>query len=294
MFPPTLNNLELMRKSDAQKEKLARIGKDLEGGLIFKTTSADVIYIPIGCIHTVFTIHGGFLLTMEFNTPVASPVLSRLFNYDFDKFKEDYAHAELPTQFIESIELALKHNHPLVGLKAWIDSEEHIRRWTDNSTAAKYEVWNERRSGWKRKVDDVWNEFFKDRESKKVSCPCGRMESGEGLKEHFKDAHAFTKAKTKTRAIAKGLPKSVERPKRKRTGSSSPTRMGQEDIPAARASFEDARSESTSRRGRSNARSTLTLDRPRTIQAFEESDSDEDIWEIQPMKFSSKRSERSH
>lgn len=224
MFPPTPNNLELMRKADAQKEKLARIGKDLEGGLVLKTTSADVIYIPVGCIHTVFTIHGGFLLTMEFNTPLASSVLSRLFHYDFDKFKEDYAHAELPTRFIESIELALKHNHPLVGLQAWIDSEEHIRRWTDNSTAAKYEVWNERRSGWKRKVDDMWNEFFRDRESKRIACPCGAMEDGESLKDHFRDTHAFTKAKTKTRDIVKEVQKPAERPKRKRVGSDSPMR----------------------------------------------------------------------
>jgi hypothetical protein len=236
MFPPTPVNLKLMQKADAQKEKLARIGKDLEGGLVFKTTSADVIYIPVGCIHTVFTIHGGFLLTMEFNTPLAAPVLSRLFNYEFDKFKEDYAHAELPTQFIESIELALKHNYPLVGLKAWIDTEEHIRRWVDNSTAAKYEVWNERRSGWKRKVDEVWNEFFKDRESKKIACPCGRMGSGESLKEHFRSTHAFTKATPKTRIVVKELPKpaAVERSKRKRAGSSSPTRANEKEISAAR------------------------------------------------------------
>ena len=86
MFPPTRKNLHLMRIADAQRGKLARIGKDLEGGLIFKSTSSQALYIPVGCIHAVFTLHVGFLLSIEFSTPDSVPVLATLLNSDFDRF----------------------------------------------------------------------------------------------------------------------------------------------------------------------------------------------------------------
>jgi hypothetical protein len=302
MFPPTPQNLELMQKADAQKEKLARIGKNLEGGLIFKTTSANVMYIPVGCIHTVFTTHGGFLLTMEFNTPLAGPVLSRLFNYDFDKFKEDYAHAELPTQFIEAIKLALKQNYPLVGLKAWIDTEEHIRRWADNSTAMKYEGWNERRGDWKRLVDRMWIDFFADRESKKIACPCGRMGHGESLREHFRAAHTFTKGKPKTKTAVKEAqkPVTVNRPKRKRAGSNSPTRASQEDTPGTQTGLEEMGSENTSGRVRSNAmkpnasaQPSKSQDDPPTVRLFGNSGS-EDVVEARRVRVKVKKPSRLH
>jgi hypothetical protein len=87
MFPPTVENLRLIQLADAQRGKLARICKDLEGGLVFRSTSQQAIYIPAGCIHVVFTTRGGFLLTMEFSTPESACVLSALLKSDFDIFR---------------------------------------------------------------------------------------------------------------------------------------------------------------------------------------------------------------
>jgi hypothetical protein len=69
VFPPTPHNLKLMSSAEGQKAKLMRIGRRLEGGLVFKTTSAESIYLPVGCMHSVFNLHGGFLVAIDFNTP---------------------------------------------------------------------------------------------------------------------------------------------------------------------------------------------------------------------------------
>lgn len=182
-----------MQDADAQRNKWIRIGKDLEGGLIYKTTSSDAIYLPIGCIHAVFTVEGGFLLTIEFSTPESVKVLSSLFNSHFDRFKDDYSKAELPGQFIESVALALRRNRALVGLKAWIDMEERLRRWADNSedndSATKNTEWISRRPGWKKKIVKIWTSFFKSQFSENLSCPCEKMHRSQSLEEHFRADH---------------------------------------------------------------------------------------------------------
>ncbi|KAG4430017.1 hypothetical protein IFR05_014500 [Cadophora sp. M221] len=71
MFPPTPQNLQLMQSADGQRSKLARIGKDLGGGLVIKADSSQALYIPAGCIHAVFTLHGGFLVSLEFTTSLS-------------------------------------------------------------------------------------------------------------------------------------------------------------------------------------------------------------------------------
>jgi hypothetical protein len=37
----------------------------LEGGMVVRTTSDDVLYIPAGYVYAVFTIRGGFLVTID-------------------------------------------------------------------------------------------------------------------------------------------------------------------------------------------------------------------------------------
>jgi hypothetical protein len=184
-----------MQNADAQRNKWIRIGKDLEGGLVYKTTSFDAIYLPVGCIHAVFTVEGGFLLTIEFSTPDSVKVLSSLFNSHFDRFKDVYAKAQLPGQFIESVDLALQQNRPLVGLKAWIDMETRLRRWADNSedknSSTKNPEWVSRRPGWKEEIGEVWNSFFASQVSEKLTCPCKKMGPNQSLEEHFHADHRF-------------------------------------------------------------------------------------------------------
>lgn len=191
MFPPTPNNLSHMQLAGAQGRKLAAIGPNLEGGLIIRTTSSDAIYIPVGCIHAVFTIHGGFLLTMEFATPKSVRALSSLLNSEFDCFKDPYSQKELPQQFIEAVNLALTTNQREIGLKAWIDMEKRVRRWNLVDLDAAKKV-KERQKLWKKGIRKMWDAFFQNLQPRDMACPCGQMELGQHLKEHFRGAHDFT------------------------------------------------------------------------------------------------------
>ncbi|KUJ17269.1 uncharacterized protein LY89DRAFT_733134 [Mollisia scopiformis] len=223
-FPPTTKNLKHMKEADTQRSKLARIGKLLEGGLIYKTTSAQAIYVPIGCIHAVFTTHGGFLLSIDFSTPQSAKVLSSLFKSDFHIRKDPYALAELPHQFIECVDRALRENRPLLGVTAWIDTRDYILEWADcsgdRSEVTRNTFWIERRSDWKKKVDKTWKNFLSSPASRDIICPCGEMANGESFREHFRAKHLFTKTavsgKLKLSKETKNIPK---RAKRKRRGS---------------------------------------------------------------------------
>ncbi|KAH7357103.1 hypothetical protein BKA65DRAFT_474895 [Rhexocercosporidium sp. MPI-PUGE-AT-0058] len=166
MFPPTPKNLQLMQSADGQRYKLARIGKDLEGGLVIKADSTQALYLPAGCLHAVFTLHGGFLVSLEFTTPLSVKVLSVLLNSQFDRFKDKWLQSELPGQFIESVELALNQNQIQVGVDAWINTQDRLRLWfdteQDESEATRNEYWVRRRSGWQEKDSEGTQQTFKE------------------------------------------------------------------------------------------------------------------------------------
>ncbi|TVY73555.1 hypothetical protein LSUE1_G006060 [Lachnellula suecica] len=198
MFPPTSNNLRQMKSVEGQRGKLARIGAKMEGGLIFKTTSADAIYIPAGCIHAVFTVKGGFLISTEFLTSGSARPLSAFLNHDLDRFKGPTIQSQLPDRYLESIDLGLygTKDEQANAIQAWVDSEARIRRWVDvnedKNAATKNEEWMPKRNAWKRKVDVAWRNYFASGQSLKI-CPCGSMEPEEVMSEHFNATHAFTK-----------------------------------------------------------------------------------------------------
>jgi hypothetical protein len=68
IYPPDKRYLSQLESAEGQKAKLARIGPSLKGGIIMKTTSAEAIYLPAGCIHATFTIEGGYLIALDFTT----------------------------------------------------------------------------------------------------------------------------------------------------------------------------------------------------------------------------------
>ncbi|KAL5323908.1 hypothetical protein ACEPPN_008450 [Leptodophora sp. 'Broadleaf-Isolate-01'] len=178
--------------SYGQRSKLARIGKDLEGGLVIKADSTQALYVPAGCIHAVFTLHGGFLVSLEFTTSLSVKVLSALLNAQFDRFKDQWLQSELPRQFIESVELALTQNQVLVGVDAWINAQDRIRLWydkeQDSNDATRNQYWADRRPDWEKEVRSVWGAFFRSPYSGAIEkCLCKGMIQGryQTFKEHF-------------------------------------------------------------------------------------------------------------
>ncbi|KAL2073108.1 hypothetical protein VTL71DRAFT_10432 [Oculimacula yallundae] len=208
MFPPTRKNLHLMQVADGQRSKLARIGKDLEGGVVLAVDSSQALYIPAGCLHAVFTLHGGFLITMEFTTSISVKVLSSLLNAQFDRFKDHWLQSELPGQFIESVELALTQNQVQAGVDAWIHTQSRLKLWfdkeQDSSASSRNQHWVDRRSGWEKKVREVWDTFFRSQDLDTIRfCPCGEMGHNArdrvmSFKEHFYSKHLVVDRKEVT------------------------------------------------------------------------------------------------
>ncbi|KAF7856813.1 hypothetical protein EAF04_009576 [Stromatinia cepivora] len=76
-FPPTERNMRLFSKVVGESNILARIGSDLEGGVVCETTTSSALYLPAGTLCTVFTIEGGLLGEIKFTTAADTAIMDR-------------------------------------------------------------------------------------------------------------------------------------------------------------------------------------------------------------------------
>ena len=187
-----------LKQAEGRKAKLRRIGKNLQHGLIHRTTSSDVIYLPIGCMHYVLTIRGGFIIAIDFRSPdssktLASLILSGLYKSDTSWQQEMFGN------FLKSVELGLSNNQISNALYSWIRAQDPIKEWA------------ERNKHWKKDASKIWDSFFQSTLSKDASCPCQTVEFNQSLEEHFRAVHMFSQPGIGT--------SSVRRPrKRRKTG----------------------------------------------------------------------------
>lgn len=172
-----------MASANGQKAKLARIGPRLEGGIIFTTTGEESVYIPVGCLHSVFTLVGGFLVAIDFVTPRSCKTFAAMLEAGLDResgeskaFQNDVFY-----WFLASIDLALCYPLLMEGIEAWVDAIERIREWV------------ERNKNWGKKASRVWDTFLGTVEGKKVRCPCGEQRADEIFKVHLKRKHWWGK-----------------------------------------------------------------------------------------------------
>ncbi|EDN92187.1 predicted protein [Sclerotinia sclerotiorum 1980 UF-70] len=68
VFPPTDRNMRLLSEVVGEPNILARIGSDLEGGIVCETTASSALYLPAGTLCAVFTTEGGLLGEIKFTT----------------------------------------------------------------------------------------------------------------------------------------------------------------------------------------------------------------------------------
>jgi hypothetical protein len=177
VFPPTLHNLKLMASTEGQKAKLVRIGRKLEGGLLFKTTSAESIYLPVGCTHSVFTLHGGFLVAIDFNTLKSCQAFSALLTAGLDQFGPPSFQSEVFDRYPASVDLALNNPQCARGISSRIDSIERIGEWVEENPA------------WAKEATKVWNEFLATRRGRKTKYTCGKQTPREKFQGHLKKRH---------------------------------------------------------------------------------------------------------
>ncbi|KAH7363952.1 hypothetical protein BKA65DRAFT_388900, partial [Rhexocercosporidium sp. MPI-PUGE-AT-0058] len=174
LFPGTKHNLDILQTAEGQKEKLARVGKSLEGGLVTNLTSSHAIYIPLGCIHSVLTKKGGFLITIDFIAPTSAKAYSALFCAGLDRIDGRRDQKTYFDKFLLSVELALHNNRESIGIDSWVKSLDRIQEWAGGHPA------------WSRKATKMWCKFLKTLESKNLICPCGESDPSQSFQEHFK------------------------------------------------------------------------------------------------------------
>ena len=185
VFPPTAKDLQLMKKADGQRAKLDRIGSQLEVGLTFTTSSTEAIYLPAGCIHAVITLEGGFLVAVDFLTPLSSKPHSAMILAGLDdsgaasQFRQ-----EVYRRFLSSADHGLAFRQEALVLSSWIEALEKIRRYAKESPK------------WKAAATKVWEEFFK--KAKEGVCACGKQGKTRFV-DHFKKNHMWQVGKGQKR-----------------------------------------------------------------------------------------------
>ena len=167
---------------------LGKVGKYLEGGVIVKTNSSEVLYLPSGTIHAIFTTRGGFLISTEFTTSKSAKTLSHFLCTKFRDFKYSSEEQDVYDQFLDSIKAAFNNNDDVkVALKAWFDALDPIRKWANSIDGNAKEL--QKKVNWKNKVAKVFDTFFASPASKGIICPCGEANGMFSFQDHFRMSH---------------------------------------------------------------------------------------------------------
>jgi hypothetical protein len=175
LYPPTDHNLAWMRQEKGQHGKLFRGGDHLEGGVIVQTNSAEALYIPSGCIHAVFTVSGGFLVSIDCTT--------RFSLWPFSQYLRHRLHLELDLTgqehcyflFLECLKVALANSCELTAIRSWISVEDLL----EAEAAGNPE--------WRRSATAVWEIHFVGERGGDQACPCGVL--GINLEQHVRAQH---------------------------------------------------------------------------------------------------------
>ena len=147
-YPPTEKNLSMMKKVNGQKGKMIQLAPDLEGGLIFLTTSSEAIYLPAGVIHAVFTKSGGFLVSMDFTTRDSILPFSQYIAWNLEVPLDACSQSQVFHLYLGCLDVALSHQRVMKALECWISIEHHLEGVAKNN------------SKWQEATGSVWGRFM--------------------------------------------------------------------------------------------------------------------------------------
>ncbi|CZT44029.1 uncharacterized protein RSE6_04150 [Rhynchosporium secalis] len=189
VFPPTVKNIGLMKRVDGQRAKLTRIGRSLEGGLVFTTNSNEAIYLPAACIHAVITFEGGYLIAIDFVTPLSSRPLSTIVDVTLDAsgaantFRE-----EVMARFLVFVDYGMSCKFENLAIASWIATLENINRYAKDFP------------NWKRRAIKIWDDFFMQKKGGEIICAYGDHGKGNFI-AHFKEVHMWQKPRVQKRTL---------------------------------------------------------------------------------------------
>lgn len=157
--------------------RLKQLANSLEGGEIVRTTSSEAIYLPAGWIHAVFTITGGFLVSMEFTTRDSIEAFSRYLKFNLDTSLDTESQIHCYEYYLDCLNVALTNGRDIIALQSWVSIEDRLRAIGDNYLE------------WRKRAKQIWEKYLPSKEAEQYSCSCGWNGPGSCFKKHFKNNH---------------------------------------------------------------------------------------------------------
>lgn len=176
MYPPTPQNLQWMADHRGQQAKLAKGMAVLEGGVVVHTTSAEAVYLPAGCLHAVFTVSGGFLVSIDCTTQMSVWPFAQYLRYNVQAEIEANEQRDCYFLFLDSLDVALQNAGERDAFRGWIEVEPVLQMKRKNDRA------------WVRAARKVWDDYLKTDPIVDLECPCQVAVSSSFL-EHLMDCH---------------------------------------------------------------------------------------------------------
>jgi hypothetical protein len=208
LFPSTEENLRLYTSSAGFSNQLARIGSDLHGGIIVKTTSAHALDLPAGTLHAVFTTVGGFLGGINYSTSESLPIMSRLLIAHLPIFRHiSNAVLEDLQMYTNALSSTLDMDAPELipyAFRSWVDLCPHLQKLLDSEHTSAQLICCASEA--QRKL-----ERFARNTHYALQCTCGHYVDDIG--EHFVASHMLEVGLGNLRS---GLVDTLARNKRKR------------------------------------------------------------------------------
>ncbi|KIW36546.1 uncharacterized protein PV06_11200 [Exophiala oligosperma] len=176
MYPPTPRNLQWMAEHRGQQAKLAQGMGVLDGGVVAHTTLAEAVYLPAGCLHAVFTLVGGFLVSIDCTTQRSVWPFAQYLRYNMQAELGATEERNCYFLFLQSLDVALQNAGERDAFRAWVEVEDvlQIKRKNDR--------------GWVRAARKVWDDYLQADPIIDVECPC-QGAVGSCFLEHLKDRH---------------------------------------------------------------------------------------------------------
>jgi hypothetical protein len=166
-----------MRSVNGQMSRLKQLATFLEGGQIVRTTSSEAIYLPAGWIHAVFTITGGFLVSMEFTTRDSIEAFSRYLKFNLDASLDTESQIHCYDYYLDCLNVALTNGRDIIALQSWVSIENRLHAIGDNYP------------GWRKRAKQIWEKYLSCKEAEQYSCSCGWNGPRSCFKRHFKNTH---------------------------------------------------------------------------------------------------------
>src|SRR5258706_1447492 len=166
-----------MRSVNGQMSRLKQLATSLEGGLIVQTTSSEAIYLPAGCIHAVFTITGGFLVTMDFTTRDSIEAFSRYLKFDLDSAMDNESQIHCYELYLSCLDVALTNGRGIIALQSWVSIGNRLQAIADNDPK------------WRKRAKQIWETYLSSKKVGQYSCSCSWNGPGSCFKRHIENTH---------------------------------------------------------------------------------------------------------